>query len=55
MEDLGPLLRQALPYIKHYRNKRFVIKLGGEVVVRQDRRTASRRTSRCFSSSASAS
>jgi acetylglutamate kinase len=31
LEDLS-LLRQALPYIKQYRNKIFVIKFGGEVV-----------------------
>ncbi len=31
MEDLS-LLKQALPYIKRYRNKIFVIKFGGEVV-----------------------
>lgn len=31
MEDIR-LLKQALPYIKQYRNKTFVIKLGGEVV-----------------------
>ncbi len=31
MEDLS-LLKQALPYIKQYRNKTFVIKFGGEVV-----------------------
>ena len=31
LEDIG-LLRQALPYIKQYRNSTFVIKVGGEVV-----------------------
>lgn len=31
MEDIS-LLKQALPYIKQYRNKTFVIKFGGEVV-----------------------
>ena len=31
MEDLS-VLKQALPYIKRYRNKTFVIKFGGEVV-----------------------
>ena len=36
MEDLS-LLRQALPYIKQYRNKIFVIKFGGEVVSDPDR------------------
>ena len=39
MEDLS-LLRQALPYIKLYRNKIFVIKFGGEVVSDQDRMDA---------------
>ena len=31
MEDIS-LLKQALPYIKQYRHKFFVIKFGGEVV-----------------------
>lgn len=31
MEDIS-LLKQALPYIKQYRNKTFVIKFGGDVV-----------------------
>jgi acetylglutamate kinase len=39
VEDLS-LLRQALPYIKLYRNKIFVIKFGGEVVSDQDRMDA---------------
>lgn len=36
MEDIS-VLRQALPYIKQYRNKTFVIKFGGEVVSDHER------------------
>ncbi len=36
MEDFR-LLKQALPYIKQYRNKTFVIKLGGEVIADSQR------------------
>ena len=36
MEDIS-LLKQALPYIKQYRNKIFVIKFGGEVLSDSDR------------------
>lgn len=36
MEDIR-LLKQALPYIKQYRNKTFVIKFGGEVVSDRER------------------
>ena len=36
MKDIN-LLKQALPYIKQYRNKIFVIKLGGEVVSSPER------------------
>ena len=36
MEDIS-ILRQALPYIKQYRNKTFVIKFGGEIVSDIDR------------------
>ena len=36
VEDIS-LLKQALPYIKQYRNKTFVIKFGGEVVSDTDR------------------
>jgi acetylglutamate kinase len=36
VEDLS-LLKQALPYIKQYRNKTFVIKFGGEVVSDSER------------------
>ena len=31
MENIG-ILRQALPYIRRYKNRVFVIKLGGELV-----------------------
>ncbi len=36
MEDIS-LLKQALPYIKQYRNKTFVIKFGGDVVSDRER------------------
>ena len=36
MKDIN-LLKQALPYIKQYRHKVFVIKLGGEVVSSRER------------------
>ncbi len=39
MEDIK-LLKQALPYIKEYRNKIFVIKFGGEVVSDPERLSA---------------
>lgn len=39
MEDIS-LLKQALPYIKQYRNKTFVIKFGGEVISDPERLNA---------------
>ncbi len=39
MQDIR-LLKQALPYIKQYRNKVFVIKLGGELVSNPERLNA---------------
>ncbi|MBI4606018.1 MAG: acetylglutamate kinase [Planctomycetes bacterium] len=39
MEDFS-ILKQALPYIKQYRNKTFVIKFGGEVVSDAERMDA---------------
>ncbi len=39
MQDIR-LLKQALPYIKQYRNKIFVIKLGGELVSNPERLNA---------------
>ena len=39
MQDIR-LLKQALPYIKQYRNKVFVIKLGGELVSNRERLNA---------------
>jgi len=39
VEDFS-LLKQALPYIKQYRNKTFVIKFGGEVVQQAERMDA---------------
>ena len=36
MEDIK-ILRQALPYIKQYRDATFVVKLGGEVITEPQR------------------
>ena len=35
MEKVG-ILRQALPYIRRYKNQIFVVKLGGELVQTTD-------------------